>query len=85
MFDVESALFELEIEFDIRNNEALALCPMHKERTGREDNSPSWWINLETGAHMCFSCHYKGSLLQLICDIKNFHHDTWGIREYDYT
>lgn len=84
MYDVESALAELEIYYDIRNNEALALCPMHKARTGKEDHAPSWWINLETGAHMCFSCHYKGSLLSLICDIKDFHTDTWGVREYDF-
>jgi hypothetical protein len=84
MYDIETALAELEISFDVRNNEALALCPMHKARTGSSDNSPSWWINLETGAHMCFSCHYKGSILQLICDIKGFHTDTWGVHEYDY-
>jgi hypothetical protein len=84
MYDIETALAELEISFDVRNNEALALCPMHKARTGSADNSPSWWINLETGAHMCFSCHYKGSILQLICDIKGFHTDTWGVHEYDY-
>jgi len=85
MLDVEAALYELGVEFDTRNNEALALCPMHRARTGKEDNSPSWWINLETGAHMCFSCHYKGSILSLICDLKDFHTDTWGIKEYDFT
>jgi len=84
MLDVENVLSELSLPFDVRGNEALALCPMHRERTGREDNSPSWWINLETGAHMCFSCHYKGSIMQLICDVEGFHLDTWGVKEYDY-
>lgn len=84
MIDVETVLIELLIPHDIRGNEASALCPMHKERTGKEDHSPSWWINLDTGAHMCFSCHYKGSILQLICDTQGFYTDTWGVKEYDY-
>lgn len=84
MIDVENVLAELSLPYDVRGNEALSLCPMHRERTGKEDNSPSWWINLETGAHMCFSCHYKGSIMQLICDVEGFHLDTWGVKEYDY-
>lgn len=84
MIDIESVLIELGIEFDVRNVEALALCPMHKERTGRTDHSPSWWINLETGAHMCFSCHYKGNLTQLVCDVLGFYTDIWGNKDYDY-
>jgi hypothetical protein len=84
MEDIESVLAELGIDFDTRNNEALALCPMHQEITGREDRSPSWWINLDTGAHMCFSCHYKGNLAQLVCDVLGFYTDLWGKKDYDY-
>jgi hypothetical protein len=58
---------------------------MHKLRTGKEDSNPSWWVNLETGMHMCFSCHYKGNLLQLIADINGFYVASWGNdKGYDY-
>jgi hypothetical protein len=58
---------------------------MHHIRTGRADNSPSWWINTETGMHICFSCGYKGNLLQLVCDINEFYTDVWGKGyAYDY-
>jgi hypothetical protein len=85
MIDVENVLAELVIPYETRGREAISLCPMHRERTGKEDHSPSWSINLETGAHMCFSCHYKGSIMQLICDVEGFYLDTWGVQEYDYT
>jgi hypothetical protein len=82
--DVEAVLIELEIDFEEKGHEALGLCPMHKERTGKFDHSPSWWINLETGQHICFSCQYKGSLLQLVVDVKGFKTDTWGVEESDF-
>jgi hypothetical protein len=83
--DIELVLEELGLETDVRGNEALGLCPMHLERTGKQDNSPSWWVNLSTGQHICFSCHYKGNIYQLICDVKEFYLTSWGdVREYDY-
>lgn len=82
--DIEDALIALGIEYDIHGVEACAICPMHRKRTGKEDHSPSWWINLETGAHLCFSCHYKGSLLQLVCDVMEFKSSSWGIETYNY-
>lgn len=85
MFDVVAALDALGIEYDIHNSEANALCPMHLERTDKEDNSPSWWINLDSGMHTCFSCHYKGNLLQLVCDVEKLYITSWGdARAYDY-
>ena len=84
-YDVEAAIQALGIQYDTRAHEALALCPMHKERTGKEDHSPSWWINLETGMHMCFSCSYKGNLVQLVCDVKDFYAYSWGDdKGFDY-
>lgn len=85
MFDVEETLDVLGIEYTTRNAEANALCPMHERTTGRQDSNPSWWINLETGAHICFSCHYKGNLLQLVCDINEFYIKLLdGSYGYDY-
>jgi DNA primase len=80
MYDIPLTLTALGVDFTDHGNEALALCPLHYERTGKEDNNPSWWINLDTGLHTCFSCGYKGNLLQLICDIKGFYFNG----SYDY-
>jgi hypothetical protein len=85
LVDILLVLDALGIEHDERGIESHALCPMHHIRTGRADNSPSWWINTETGMHICFSCGYKGNLLQLVCDINEFYTDVWGKGyAYDY-
>jgi DNA primase len=65
---VEEVLVRLEMDSEQKNRELLALCPMHYERTGKPDNNPSWSINVDTGAHHCFSCGYRGNMLGLICD-----------------
>jgi len=83
LVDVLLVLDALGIEHDERGVESHALCPMHQVRTGRADNSPSWWINTETGMHICFSCGYKGNLLQLVCDVNEFYKDVWG-KDYAY-
>jgi len=81
VIDVEKILLFLEIPLHAqRGTEVNGLCPMHKARTGKEDHRPSWWINSETGAHICFSCGYKGNIYTLISDIKGIdYHDA---REY---
>jgi hypothetical protein len=71
--DIEKVLSNLGIDYDNKGHEANGLCPMHEIRTGKADHSPSWWINLESGQHICFSCHYKGNLLQLVCDTNEFY------------
>jgi hypothetical protein len=78
IYDIPTVLAALEIDFDVRGEEALALCPMHEKRTGKPDNFPSWWINLDTGQHICFSCHYKGNVVHLVADIKEFYIKSWG-------
>ena len=85
MIDVPAVLTALGIDHVAKSHEANALCPMHEARTGKQDNSPSWWINLESGQHICFSCHYKGNILQLICDVNEFYiTDHSGKHFYDY-
>lgn len=65
--EMEDTLSRLGIEvISSRGDEFQALCPAHLERTGKEDHNPSWWINAETGAHICFSCGFKGGLQSLI-------------------
>ena len=84
LIDIELVLDSLGIEHDVHGLESSALCPMHQARTGRADNSPSWWINLESGMHICFSCGYKGNLAQLVCDINEFYTKTFDSYSYDY-
>jgi hypothetical protein len=65
--DMEKVLKSLGIEpLGTSGCEIRALCPGHLERTGKEDRRPSWFINADTGAHICFSCHFKGSLMYLV-------------------
>jgi len=69
--DIEKILLNLDLPLHSqRGVEVNGLCPMHKKRTGKEDHSPSWWINTESGAHICFSCGYKGNIYTLVADIK---------------
>lgn len=83
LIDVLPVLEALGIDYEEKGAEALALCPMHHVRTGKVDHSPSWWINLDSGQHICFSCHYKGNMMQLICDVNEFYTKSWG-NDYTY-
>ena len=65
--EMEDILDRLGIEIvSITGDEIKGHCPAHLERKGREDSNPSWSINADTGAHNCFSCHFKGSLHSLV-------------------
>ena len=71
MIDVEKVLINLDVALTAqRGDEVTGYCPMHKARTGKEDHNPSWWINTESGAHICFSCGYKGNIYTLVADLK---------------
>ena len=81
MIDVEKVLLNLDIQLVAqRGEEVQGYCPMHKARTGKEDHNPSWWINGETGAHICFSCGYKGNVYTLVGDLKGI--DYFDARDY---
>jgi 5S rRNA maturation endonuclease (ribonuclease M5) len=80
--EMETVLRRLNIEpVNARGSEILALCPGHKEITGKEDRSPSWWINSDTGAHICFSCGFKGNLWSLIATAQGLK-DANGFLDY---
>lgn len=64
MLDVLDRL-DVQVE-SVNGDEITAHCPAHKERTGKEDANPSWFINADSGKHICFSCHFKGGLNTLI-------------------
>ena len=67
---IEDVLTRLGITYDLRGDEAWALCPMHEQRTGKADHNPSWSINVTTGKFLCFSCGYKGALSRLVRDLR---------------
>lgn len=88
MTNVARALEALEIEYEESSGDnAKALCPMHERITGNPDHNPSWFIHMGTGQHICFSCGYKGNLVQLVCDVKEFYTPSWdGMpTQYDYS
>lgn len=71
--EMQDTLERLGLEVvSTRGSEIQSYCPAHVERTGHEDRNPSWWINSDTGAHICFSCNYKGGLLSLVSYIQNW-------------
>jgi DNA primase len=81
--EMELVLERLGMEVvTIRGSEIQSYCPAHKERTGKEDRNPSWFINFETGAHICFSCDYRGSLNGLTAYVKDMK-DEFGFFDYD--
>lgn len=53
----------------VSSKEIHGRCPMHRQRTGREDRHPSWSINRTTFLHSCFSCGYAGTLTDLLVDL----------------
>lgn len=80
--DVDKLVASLDLTlFAQRGDEVHGLCPMHKQRTGKEDHNPSWWINTLSGYHMCFSCGYKGNLYTLVRDL-NPAFDHWDIVDF---
>lgn len=66
---VIETLDSIGFEYFLRGDEAVAKCPGHLKRTGKEDDHPSWSINTRTGTHFCFSCGYRGRLEHLVSDL----------------
>jgi DNA primase len=58
-----------QIGVDVRRSdhrEISGRCPVHHLTVGKEDNSPSWSMNAETGLWICFSCGARGTLGYLV-------------------
>lgn len=56
---------------DSRGDEINGYCAAHEQRTGHIDHNPSWWINSDSGAFICFSCGWKGNLYSLVSYIQD--------------
>lgn len=70
MSRVEKTLDLLGLEYEETGGEYRANCPGHKRLTGHEDSNPSWYINAESGLHICFSCGFKGNLASLVAEVR---------------
>jgi DNA primase len=65
--EMKDTLTRLGIEYySERGYEIQAACPAHKDRTGHEDRNPSFYINADSGAFICFSCQWKGNVFTLV-------------------
>jgi DNA primase len=65
--EMEDVLLRLGMDVvSTRGDEIQSFCPAHEERTGHPDRNPSFWINADTGAFICFSCQFKGGVQSLI-------------------
>lgn len=74
-----STLGALGIEIDrVSGDEAWALCPAHETEVGKSDTHASWSINLQTGAHFCFSCGWGGPFIRLVKYVKDANDDEAG-------
>ena len=80
--EVYRALLKLGVDADEVRDELTGHCPLHLERTGREDINPSWSINQETGVHHCFSCGYRGTLLSLVAEVKDLK-TSFGLLDFE--
>lgn len=63
MQSIEAVLRELRINYRDIGDEAEALCPSH------EQGHPTWYCNLKTGVHHCFSCGFAGNLASLVSHV----------------
>lgn len=68
--DVASILESAGVEISrTGDREITGKCPVHIRTVGKEDRSPSWSINAETGLWICFSCGARGSLSSLLYEL----------------
>jgi len=65
--EMEENLSALGLEvIDSRGYEINTYCAAHESRTGHIDHNPSFWINADSTAFICFSCGWKGNLYSLV-------------------
>jgi hypothetical protein len=79
--DVLKCLDELGIHvLRITGDEAVARCPGHLRMVGKEDNDPSWSVNIESGVHNCFACGFRGpfaAVVREVLDLPSNEADAW--------
>ena len=59
--DVPGALDELGIDYEIKGDEAWAICPYHYDRA-----ATSFSVNVRTGRNGCFNCGFGGGFSRIV-------------------
>jgi len=68
--DIAGVLTQLGVTVKrVGEKEISGCCPVHASRTGKEDRSPSWSMNANTGLWICYSCGAKGTLSTLVSEL----------------
>jgi hypothetical protein len=68
--DVADVLKSLGVDVvRVGDTEISARCPVHLNRTGKADRSPSWSMNASNGLWICYSCGAKGTLSHLVSEL----------------
>jgi DNA primase len=67
--DLADLLVSVGVDVRRAGQEISARCPVHLARTGKEDGSPSWSMNSETGLWICYSCGARGTLQSLLFEL----------------
>lgn len=57
-------------------------CPVHVYTTGREDGSPSWSMNSNTGLWICYSCGARGNLPHLVSTLTGSSDDITEVNQF---
>jgi len=64
---IDGVLEELGVRLTkVGDKEIQGYCPVHHLVEGKEQHSPKWYMNAETGAWICFTCGQRGSLPKLV-------------------
>lgn len=70
--DYEKVFTKYVTDYEIKENELNCLCPFHEEDT------PSFYANLETGLYHCFGCGAKGNAITFISKIEGINNkEAW--------
>lgn len=65
----------------VGEREITGRCPVHIRTTGKEDRSPSWSINAQSGLWICFSCGARGTLSMLLAEISGAE-TAWDVQKF---
>ena len=81
--DLSSVLTDLGVDVRrVGDKEISGCCPVHLRTTGKVDRSPSWSMNANTGAWICYSCGAKGSLYSLVSELTGDYKSIWEIHSF---
>jgi DNA primase len=80
--DLVAVLERLGVDITtVGETEVGGRCPVHLAATGKEDHSPSWSMNSDTGLWLCYACGSRGNLSQLVAQLTGTADDALVVNE----